>query len=186
MKILLLTPLLAIALSACASDAVSTASASATPEANVSAAGLRKQEPAAVAAPVTGQVAPAPAPAPQRITNAGSSLGLNCRVPVPAYPADAREAHQEGTVWVRLRMSADGTPTSVTVARSSGYAALDNAAVGAISHMQCRPLGHAVTLTQPIAFRLDRPTGTKAIPGPGPGPVPGPAPTPPVPAAPPA
>jgi protein TonB len=183
MKILLLSPLLAIALSGCASNAASTAtaaSASAASETKVSAAGLRKQEPGIAVFSVAEQTAPTPALAPHKVINVMSTHGLNCRVPAPSYPVHARAAHEEGTVWVRMRLSEDGKLTDATVTRSSGYAALDDAAMRAIVQIQCLAPGYAVTLTQPFAFKLGPRVGAKR----GPGAIP--APSAPAPATPPA
>jgi len=50
----------------------------------------------------------------------------------PAYPARARELGMEGEVVVRCLLDRDGTPGSVTLARSSGHALLDQAALAAV------------------------------------------------------
>jgi TonB family protein len=50
--------------------------------------------------------------------------------PTPVvYPQVAQSAGEEGTVVVRVYVSESGKPMRVSVAKSSGYADLDNAAV---------------------------------------------------------
>ncbi|MEE1307119.1 MAG: energy transducer TonB, partial [Anaerovibrio sp.] len=49
----------------------------------------------------------------------------------PRYPRDLQEQGIGGTVLLRLTVTADGSVASVEIAGSSGYAALDNAAVKA-------------------------------------------------------
>jgi protein TonB len=47
----------------------------------------------------------------------------------PAYPKRAREMGWEGTVLLRVEVSADGTVADVKVEQTSGYAMLDQSAV---------------------------------------------------------
>ncbi|MCM2272604.1 MAG: energy transducer TonB [candidate division Zixibacteria bacterium] len=49
----------------------------------------------------------------------------------PDYPSIARQAGLEGTVIVKVLVDKNGAVRDAKVARSSGYAALDNAAIGA-------------------------------------------------------
>lgn len=142
---------------ACACTIQPTVESSAQPLAHTSSASVA--ESSTTVAPATGttdKLSARPPTASLEITRMASGIDLHCRLPAPVYPAKARATHQEGTVWVRLRMSANGSPTSVVVSRSSGDVAMDDAAVGAASQMQCRPFGRAVTLTQPMVFRLSR------------------------------
>ena len=46
----------------------------------------------------------------------------------PAYPAESRAAHEEGTVEFQLLIDADGHPADSRITHSSGHAALDEAA----------------------------------------------------------
>jgi protein TonB len=58
----------------------------------------------------------------------------------PPYPPIEKRLGHEGTVSLRLMISADGTVTDAIVTRSSGYPALDAAAVAWItSHWRYRP-----------------------------------------------
>jgi protein TonB len=50
----------------------------------------------------------------------------------PAYPERARQRGEEGRVVLRVDVSTDGLPIAVSVARSSGHPALDEAAVAAV------------------------------------------------------
>lgn len=50
----------------------------------------------------------------------------------PAYPEASRRAQEHGDVLVRVVVSKEGAPLEVTVARSSGFPALDAAAVEAV------------------------------------------------------
>ena len=52
--------------------------------------------------------------------------------PAPDYPASALAQRQEGRVVLRVLVAADGRPQEVSVARGSGFAALDQAAVAAV------------------------------------------------------
>jgi protein TonB len=54
-------------------------------------------------------------------------------MPPPYYPEQARVLGQEGTVVLRVIISADGTVRQVTIDRSSGFSALDDAAVETVS-----------------------------------------------------
>ncbi|MFN7902708.1 MAG: TonB family protein [Holosporales bacterium] len=53
--------------------------------------------------------------------------------PAPVYPEQARRRGIEGSVLLSVMVAADGTPQSVTVAQSSGFAMLDNAAKEAVA-----------------------------------------------------
>lgn len=80
----------------------------------------------------------------------------------PAYPDEARAAGQEGTVFVRLRVTENGDPADVTVERSSSFPALDLAAALAVSLWKFDPAtrgGQPVStfVTVPIKFSLTDP-----------------------------
>ena len=81
--------------------------------------------------------------------------------PSPAYPPAARQAHQEGTVTVDVEVNAAGLPTSVNLARSSGFPALDQAAIAAVRRWRFEPAqaaGIAVSgrVRVPVRFQLGR------------------------------
>ncbi|QSR88436.1 energy transducer TonB [Methylacidiphilum caldifontis] len=50
------------------------------------------------------------------------------RNPAPVYPAAAKAAGHQGLVILRVHVSSNGYPTSVTIGKSSGYPELDQAA----------------------------------------------------------
>jgi protein TonB len=77
----------------------------------------------------------------------------------PIYPESARRRQQQGRVIVRVAVSAEGAPVNASVAQSSGYSALDDAAVAAVRQWRFVPAsqgGKPVTATAevPVAFRL--------------------------------
>ncbi|CAB4244466.1 Periplasmic protein TonB [Methylacidimicrobium sp. AP8] len=61
------------------------------------------------------------------------------RNPKPAYPAAERAAGHQGRVILRVHVSADGRPESVSILQSSGYSGLDQAALEAVRHWRFRP-----------------------------------------------
>jgi protein TonB len=48
------------------------------------------------------------------------------------YPKMAKMRHQEGAAIVAIAMGANGTPTSATIEKSSGFQSLDDAALNAV------------------------------------------------------
>ncbi len=69
--------------------------------------------------------------------------------PVPEYPARARRQGWQGTVDVQLRVGRDGLVEEASVGRSSGFAALDAAAVTVARRSRFR-----VAATTPINGQL--------------------------------
>ena len=80
--------------------------------------------------------------------------------PKPKYPSAARRAGQQGTVTLSFTVGSSGKVTSIRIAKSSGHALLDNAALAAIRRWRFKParnaLGEAVSYsyTLPVPFRL--------------------------------
>lgn len=74
--------------------------------------------------------------------------------PAPEYPAEARRLKQQGVVVLAVVVSAQGRPTSVKLSRSSGFAALDKAALDAVSRWSFEP---AQTAGIPVASHVDVP-----------------------------
>ena len=78
----------------------------------------------------------------------------------PKYPSSSRRAGHQGTTIITFVVGTSGTVTSARVTKSSGYAALDQAAISAVRTWRFTParsgLGHAVPYTykQSIPFRL--------------------------------
>ncbi|GLW36814.1 hypothetical protein Pcaca04_07500 [Pectobacterium carotovorum subsp. carotovorum] len=84
---------------------------------------------------------------------------VGCVVPQPDYPRRAKRLQQEGNVLVRLVISPEGRLIRHDIARSSGYDALDQAAIDAVAQARCTPYrenGQAITVmtVQPVNFRL--------------------------------
>jgi len=79
----------------------------------------------------------------------------------PAYPSASRKAGQDGTVLLRIEILANGHTGDISVVQSTGYSALDEAAIAAVGQWQFVPAkdlatGRAVacTTTLPVSFRL--------------------------------
>jgi protein TonB len=81
--------------------------------------------------------------------------------PNPEYPTAARTQHQEGVVLLSVEVSAEGRPTSISLARSSGFPLLDQAAIAGVRRWTfdpARAAGFPIASTEqvPVRFRLDR------------------------------
>ena len=79
--------------------------------------------------------------------------------PRPEYPAEARLQHEQGVVLVNVEVGADGRPGEVTLAGSSGFPMLDNAALSAVRRWVFEPAragGLAVPsrVEVPVRFRF--------------------------------
>lgn len=79
----------------------------------------------------------------------------------PKYPSSSRRAGHQGTTIITFVVGTSGRVTSAQVTKSSGHAALDQAAISAVRTWRFTParsgLGHAVPYTykQSIPFRLE-------------------------------
>lgn len=80
----------------------------------------------------------------------------------PVYPESARQANQEGTVSLRIEILTNGRPGLISIAHSSGYQALDNAAVAAVKRWRFVPARSPQTgapvpsvTVLPMVFRLN-------------------------------
>lgn len=60
----------------------------------------------------------------------------------PVYPVQAKRRQQQGTVWVEVRLSAQGRQLAVQVVRTSGVPSLDKAALAAVRKWQFLPEQH--------------------------------------------
>lgn len=83
---------------------------------------------APVAAPSAG---PAPAPMPPRIELPSSDADY-LHNPKPAYPPLSKRMGEQGKVLIRVLISAEGALLEASVAQSSGYDRLDQAALAAV------------------------------------------------------
>ena len=68
-------------------------------------------------------------------THIGGHLGN----PKPPYPALSRENGEQGSVGLRVQVSADGRAQSVAVVKSSGYPRLDRSAKNAVERYRFSP-----------------------------------------------
>ena len=92
-------------------------------------------EPVAPGAPrAAADVAPSPAAAAAVVTRP-----VPVRRQQPSYPRTSLRRGESGEVLVRARVGIDGQPRDVGVARSSGYPALDRAAVRAVERWRFEP-----------------------------------------------
>jgi protein TonB len=75
----------------------------------------------------------------------------------PTYPSASRRAGESGTVLLSVVVTPDGTPSDVEVERSSGFAALDQAAVEAVRKWRFKVNGAsgASRLQLPVTFKLE-------------------------------
>jgi protein TonB len=118
------------------------------------------------AATAAAPALPAPGPAPATPAAAAGPLVPPRAVAgmagnrAPAYPTQARDRREEGTVIVRVQVTAEGAAAAVSLGRSSGHAALDAAALAAIRSWRFSPATRggvpvAAEAEVPVAFRLD-------------------------------
>jgi protein TonB len=81
--------------------------------------------------------------------------------PAPPYPGMSRRLGEEGRVLLRVRVGADGLPTQVEIAQSSGFPRLDAAAREAVRGWKFVPARQgeravAASVNVPIAFKLNQ------------------------------
>jgi protein TonB len=107
----------------------------------------------------TSSVAPSPPP-PPKLEPPPKPRGTSRPPKVlnwtdPPYPEQARQQGVEGTVVLQLTVGADGLPGNVRVSRSSGHAALDEAAIAHVRRARFSSAlkdGRAVPM--PMTFRV--------------------------------
>ncbi|BBD98544.1 energy transducer TonB [Sphingobium amiense] len=100
--------------------------------------------------------APAAAPAPPAIVQA-SDLGTQMLSgKPPRYPIESRRRREQGTVALALVLSLDGSVESISIAQSSGFPRLDDAARDAVKGWRWKP---TLRGGQPVRVR-----GTVEIP----------------------
>jgi periplasmic protein TonB len=96
--------------------------------------------------------------APQPVHAAEAPAYLS--TPEPEYPLSAREDEQEGLVVLRVLVSRDGLPAEIRIARSSGFRALDAAAVAGVKRWTFSPATSDqrridAWMDVPVRFRLE-------------------------------
>ncbi|WEF13258.1 energy transducer TonB [Pectobacterium actinidiae] len=132
---------------------------------------IAERQPAARSTPEPSPAAPEATPGSLTTASKGNLMqnspgaqpkqvaSVGCVVPQPDYPRRAKRLQQEGNVLVRLVISPEGRLIRHDIARSSGYDALDQAAIDAVAQARCTPYrenGQAITVmtVQPVNFRL--------------------------------
>lgn len=110
-------------------------------------------------APATQVTAPV-APAPSLVATPARFDADYLQNPAPAYPPVSKRLHEEGTVHLLVRVSANGSAERVQVKQSSGSLRLDEAAVKTVQQWRFIParMGNeavAASVVVPIVFRLD-------------------------------
>lgn len=106
----------------------------------------------------TKNVAGDPAAAPVHMPDAGAADLHN---PKPPYPPVSRSKGEQGTVLLKVCVSANGTVDSVVLAKSSGYIRLDRSANDTVERWRFHPArkgGQAIPMCYqlPIRFSLDQ------------------------------
>lgn len=77
------------------------------------------------------------------------------RMPIPAIPAAASDAHKSGSVITMMIIDAEGTPSSFLVSQSAGYG-MDEAALAAIRKWSFKPATfHGTPIPVPIDIKID-------------------------------
>ncbi len=83
------------------------------------------------------------------------------RNPSPAYPSDAKKRGEEGTVVLFVELTEEGKVKSTQIQSSSGYTALDRAALDAVRRWRFQPakvggIGIESSVKVPIRFDLEK------------------------------
>lgn len=142
-------------------DAPSTASTTPPPDSHARADTALPSEPRTASVAQPSPAAPAPrAISPATPKELPSSALRYIVPPAQAYPLRSQRLGEQGTVWLRLLVNAEGLPVSVVVARSSGHARLDEQAVAAMRAARFAPHidnGQALewTALAPLTYELE-------------------------------
>lgn len=125
----------------------------------------RTSEPQAVVSspPEKKSVTAAPQAAPvaePQTTTAPEHAAAYLNNPPPAYPLSARRLGQQGLVLVRAYVNRSGRPEQVTLAKTSGVASLDEAALNAVRQWTFIPAKRGAESVDawvevPVRFRLN-------------------------------
>lgn len=109
--------------------------------------------------PVSFNALTVPAPSPQPVAVAapsppsivqGGDLGTQMvSGKPPRYPIESRRKHEQGTVVLAITLGTDGAVEMISIARSSGFSRLDDAARDAVRKWRWRP-----TIQQGQAVRV--------------------------------
>lgn len=93
---------------------------------------------AAITAPPAPTASPAP-PAPPSIVSSDSLGARMVAGNPPRYPVESRRRKEQGTVELLLILGIDGAVESISVAKTSGFARLDDAALSAVRRWRWQP-----------------------------------------------
>jgi len=107
---------------------------------------------------VAASPVPPPAPVPEPVTEPHGYAGY-LNNPAPVYPLAAQKHGLQGKVILKIHVLTNGQPDNVSVAKSSGFAVLDEAAVKAVSAWVFEPARRGKTaidgwVNVPINFNL--------------------------------
>ena len=113
--------------------------------------------PATIAAPAAA--APGVAAA-QLIVQLPSSNADYLQNPLPAYPPISRRLNEQGRTMLRVLIGADGKPQATEIAKSSGFARLDDAALATVMRWRFVPgkrggVAEAMWFNVPINWVLE-------------------------------
>jgi len=87
--------------------------------------------------------------------NVSTSQAAFSKRPTLIYPAESRQAREEGTVILRITVDARGRPTNVVVIKPSGHPRLDRAAIEGAWRCRIRNAQAGMVLDVPLRFDLD-------------------------------
>ncbi|HQS97533.1 energy transducer TonB [Novosphingobium sp. 17-62-19] len=93
---------------------------------------------AAITAPPAPPAPPVP-PAPPSIVSSDSLGARMVAGSPPRYPVECRRRKEQGTVELLLILGIDGAVEAISVAKSSGFARLDDAALSAVRRWRWQP-----------------------------------------------
>lgn len=112
-----------------------------------------------------------PSTGPAADANASEAVSYRIQFP-PSYPEASLKAKEQGTVMLKVRVLADGTPADIVIHKSTATPALEQAAINAVQRWRFNPAikdGKAVegTVLVPMMFSLDEEvvTDTEALSG---------------------
>lgn len=102
---------------------------------------------------------PPPAPVEEAVTAARADAGY-LNNPPPQYPPQALRQGLQGTVYLKVLVQPDGHPARVTLEKTSGKKALDDAALAAVQNWRFVPAKRGETpiegwVSFPIEFNLE-------------------------------
>lgn len=90
------------------------------------------------------------------ITKEVAGKEITCHIPAPDYPSEARQAHQTGTVIVRITVWPPNIVKQLTLAESGGNASLDAAAMRAAEGTVCTDAEQRFQLFQSFQFNASK------------------------------